>query len=384
MIPNFKKSRTAGRYLDNAASTMMHDEVYESMRPFFLNQYGNPSSPHSFGKQSAKAMEESREVIAKQIGCGPNEIYFTSGGTESNNWAVNSRKYDVVVSSAVEHPSVTNAILASGASLVEIPVDKHGMVDLLLLDDALSRNRGKRVLVSIQHANSETGTIQNVSKISDITHQHGALFHTDAIQSFCKFDWKLADLKADMISVSARKIHGPFGIGALYVKSGVEFRPLIYGGGQENGMRSGTPDVPSVVGFAKAVQLTFDAYQRRGGFLRNYCSQLYNLMNGYYENVVRNGNVDSMLPNIVNLTVPDIDANLVVAILDGEYNLMCSTGSACSTGKGPSKTLSAMGANTKSSLRISMSPYTTEDDMLAAYEFIGKAMEKADRKLNVV
>lgn len=383
MIPNFKKSPTSGIYLDNAASTRMHDEVFEVMRPYYLNQYGNPSSAHSFGKQSLNAMEDARGVIAHYLGCKAKEIYFTSGGTESNNWAVNSRKYDVIVSSTVEHPSVTNAIKATGAKYEEISVDHFGMVDLLVLEDALARNRNKSILVSIQHANSETGTIQRVAQIAEIAHKYNAVFHMDAVQSFCKFDWKVIDVKADLISISARKIHGPFGIGALYVNSETIVNPFIYGGGQENGMRSGTPDVPSIVGFAKAVELTFDAYQSRGKDIAYYCKHLWELMNGYYENVSRNGNVDSMLPNIVNLTVPDIDANLVVALLDAEYNVMCSTGSACSTGKGPSKTLSAMGVNTKSSFRISMSPFNTEDDMLAAYDFIGKAMEKADKLANV-
>ncbi len=383
MIPNFKMSGTSGIYLDNAAATRMHDDVLEVMKPYMLVNYGNPSSPHSMGRYVKNAMEEARTGLSTILKCDPNEIFYTSGGTESNNWAVNSRHYDAIISSVVEHPSVTKAIKPTGATYEEIPVDDLGMVDMLLLEDALIRHKGKSVLVSIQHANSETGTIQKCAAIGELAHKYGAVYHVDAVQSFCKFNWQVYDLNADMISISARKIHGPFGIGALYVSKECLIDPFIYGGGQERGMRSGTPDVASIVGFTKAAQITSDGFKRKGNDLRDMCKKLHRKLDDFYEGVERNGNLNSMLPNILNVTIPDIDSNLVCAILDSEYNLMASTGSACSSKSGPSKTLTAMGKKAKSSFRISLGLETTIDDMCFAYDFILNAIRDADEKLRV-
>lgn len=376
-----KRSSLSGIYLDNAAGTRMSEEVFEEMRPYMLANYGNPASQHSLGRTSRNAMEDARRRIAGVLKCSPDELYFTSGGTESNNWAIKGAKYDLIISSAVEHPSVTNAVLSTGATHVELPVDGKGMVDLVLLEDTLSRNRGRKVLVSVQHANSETGTIQRVQDISSISHKYGAVFHTDAVQSFCKFDWQVLDIGADMVSISARKIHGPSGIGALYVRKGVDAGVFMHGGGQERGMRSGTPDVASIVGFAKASEMTGDYFRRKGKWMRRQLDWLHHAMDGYFEGVTRNGNADSMLPNILNMTICDIDSELVCAILDSEFNLMCSTGSACSSASGPSKVLVAMGKKARSSLRMSMGVETTDDDICFAYEYLAKAMRKAEEKL---
>ena len=242
-------------YLDNAATTALDDAVVAAMRPYFEERYGNPETVYRLGREAKRAVEASRAVIADCLKCKPEELFFTSGGTEANNWAIKgiSRGHgqEGIIVSAIEHPSVMEQAkwMCQDAPYFEIPVDQFGTIDLGRLEEELAT--GKYVLVSVQYGNNEIGTVQPVKKVAELCRKHAALFHCDAVQAFGKVVFDVDDIGADMISISAHKIHGPMGVGALYIKSGTVLEPLLHGGGHEDGMRSGTLAVPEIVGSSR-------------------------------------------------------------------------------------------------------------------------------------
>jgi len=382
MKPNFQLMDSE-IYLDNAATTALADEVVEAMRPYFEERYGNPETVYRLGREAKKAVEDSRASIADILKCKPEEIFFTSGGTEANNWAVKMAGIGLpiegVMVSAVEHSSVLAPAKwrTRDAPYFEVPVDKFGVVDVEALENELKTL--KYVLVSIQCANNEIGTLQPVGAIAESCHRYGVLFHCDAVQAFGKIDFDVDDVGADLISLSAHKIHGPMGMGALYVKQGTILEPLIHGGGQEGGMRSGTLAVPEIVGFGKAAELAQEAMSREMPRLMNLTEWLVGQLVLDFK-AKRNGHPTLRLPNIVSVTIPGMETEVVCGIMCSKYGSCLSAGAACSTAKRVSHVLGAIGMNPSdvlSTLRISLSRYTKDEDVRVAFGRIQTARNEA-------
>lgn len=377
MRPNFQL-QDAEIYMDNAATTALDEAVVAEMRPYFEERYGNPETVYRLGRESKKAVEDSRAKIADILKCAPEEIFFTSGGTEANNWAIKGVRlqgYGGIIVGAIEHASVlepANSLFgkADKRALFEIPVDQCGVVDLDALEKHLQMPQGRQWLVSIQYANNEIGTVQPVDKIAELCKKYGAIFHCDAVQAFGKIDFDVDDVGADMISLSAHKIHGPMGMGALYVKSGTQIGPLLHGGGQERGMRSGTLAVPEIVGFGKAAELAVEAIPKHMPRLMKITEWLVSQLCLSIDNATRNGHPTRRLPNIVSLTIPNMESEVVCGIMCARNNTCMSAGAACSTTKKKSHVLEAIGRDAKdvlSTLRISLSRYNKDSDVVVVY-----------------
>lgn len=362
-------------YMDNAATTVIDKEVVDVMQPYLEEKYGNPETAYYLGSESKEAIEKAREQIADTLKVNPQEVFFTSGGTESNNWAIKGFEYQnrkKLVVSSVEHKSILEpAQWCFGKGLIDqlyqVPVDEYGMVKLDCLESFLKDNQIG--LVSIQIANNEVGTLQPIKEISVLCKKYGAILHCDAVQGLGKIDFTAAGLGVDMITLSSHKIHGPMGVGALWVKSGTKLEPLLHGGGHESGMRSGTHGVPQIVGFGKAVELAwshlFTDMPRLSKIIDTIASDLELSVKA-----VRNGHPTNRLPNILNMNIPGANASLVCGVLNKE-GVCVSTGAACGTKTGPSHVLKAMGRDYKScvsTFRISLSRYNTskEANMLVA------------------
>ncbi|MCI0706635.1 MAG: cysteine desulfurase [Ignavibacteriae bacterium] len=376
-------------YLDHTATTPLDLAVLESMQTAFASSYGNASSIHSFGREARALLEESRETIAKFIGARPEEIYFTSGGTESNNYtiagvasaAAQSGKRHVIVS-AVEHHSVLHpaeALRTLGFTVDVIPVDRYGVVDL---DNTRKLISKKTCLVSVMHANNEVGTIQPIQEMARIAHEHGAMIHTDAVQTVGKIPLIVDELHVDLLSMSAHKIYGPKGIGALYIRRGTKIDSLLKGGAQESNRRAGTQNVPLAVGFAKAVELASERMADdaiRFAQLRQVLkSQLAQLGDG----VIMNGHPTLSLPNIFSVsfdsTARPIDGEALIMGMDLR-GVAVTSGSACTSGSlEPSHVLLAMGRNEKTAratIRFSPGRNTTEDDLAFAVSSLRDVLE---------
>jgi cysteine desulfurase len=386
MKPNFQL-RDVEVYMDNAATTAIDEEVVATMRPYLEERYGNPETVYRLGRESRKAVEDSRATIADILKCTPEEIFFTSGGTEANNWAIKGIRlqgYGGIIVGAIEHASVlepANSLFgkADKRALFEIPVDSFGLVDLNALETHLQMPQGKQWLVSIQYANNEIGTVQPVEKIAELCKKYGAVFHCDVVQAFGKIDFDVDDVGADMISLSAHKIHGPMGMGALYVKKGTLLEPLLHGGGQERGMRSGTLAVPEIVGFAKAAELAMAALPTQMPRLMRiseWLAEQLRLSSGG----IRNGHTTQRLPNIVSITLPGIESEVVCGIMCSKYKSCLSAGSACSTTKRRSHVLEAIGRDSRdvlSTLRISLSRFNLDSDVMVAIGHIQTAIKQS-------
>lgn len=333
-------------YLDNAASTQISDKVLQEMLPYLKENYGNPSSIHRFGRVATKAIEVARKRVADLIGAQPNEILFTSGGTESNNTAlfgiVNSRKGQIITSS-VEHDAILEPckkLESQGCSVVYLPVDSTATVDVEKLKNAISK---ETLLVSIMYANNEVGTIQPIKEIANICKQHTVPFHTDAVQAVGKVPVDVKELGVDLMSVSSHKINGPKGVGALYIRSGVKIDPYLLGGGQEGGLRSGTENVANIVGFGKACQLAKENLDRNIAYLRNLRDTLVDKVTREISHVTLNGHKENRLPNNAHFTFLGVNGEDLIIKLD-ENGIAASTGSACSVKtQKASHVLAAMG-----------------------------------------
>ncbi len=351
-------------YLDNAAATMVAPEVLAAMRPFFSGRYGNPSSLHSFGREAHDALDRARATIAQALCADPSEIIFTSGGTESNNLALQGVLQAAcgkhVIVSAIEHPSVllTARHLSSlGYSVSYVPVDAKGCIDAKRLSSLL---RPETALVSLMHANNEIGTIQDLTLLAKICRQKNVLFHTDAVQSFTKVPLDVSKIPVDLVSISSHKIHGPKGIGALYVRRGTPVNALFFGGPHEFELRAGTENVSAIVGFAKAVELALDssAITRMTQLRDRLISRILSQVKGS----VLTGDSKRRLCNSVHLQFPGLDAEALLMHLD-LVGIAVSMGSACSEKKmGTSHVLDAIGLSSacaNGSVRLSLSRYTT-------------------------
>ena len=371
-------------YLDNNATTRVHEEVVEAMAPFLADEYGNPSTGYALGKRSREAVDRAREQVAEMIGALPEEIIFTSCGTESDNAAIASalaaqpgKRH--LVTSSVEHSAIIlfARALAPDLEVTELPVTADGHIDPDALAAAI---RPDTALVTLMWANNETGIIQPVLEAAQIARKAGVLFHTDAVNAVGKIPISVSEGNIDMLSLSGHKFHAPKGVGALYLRRGVPYKPLLAGGGQEEGRRAGTEAVPQVVALGKAAEL---AQQRLAGSGAEKLAELRDLLEerlfAAIEGIHRNGTAEHRLPNTSHLSIDNVPAGDLL-ILTSEKDLCISSGSACSTGKrDPSRIMQAMGHSDEralSSIRLSVSSMNTRDEITDAADIIISAVEK--------
>lgn len=366
-------------YLDNASTTRTNEKVLKEMQKYFLEDYGNPSSSHKLGEEARREIDKAREIIAKEINAKPWEIYFTSGGTESNNLAVQGLakafpyKKKIIISS-IEHPSITeicNYLETQGYKITKIPVDAQGHVRI----DAIEREIDKdTLLVSIMHVNNVFGVVQDLERIGEICKRKGTLFHTDAVQSFGKIGIDVSR-GIDMLSASGHKINGPKGVGILYIKEGIQVKPLVYGGGQEKGVRSGTENVPGIMGFAKALEVQKKINKDKIRKTRDKFIEELQKIGGKI-----NGSMQDRIYNNVHVSFTPVDSEVLVQWLS-KKGIYVSSGSACDSKKGKEdESLKAIGLTqieSKGSIRITINDEIEEKDV----KFIVKEIEKAVKKL---
>ncbi len=362
-------------YMDNGATTRVDPRVVKAMLPYFTEVYGNPSSIHSFGREAREAVEKARKIIADYLGVKANEVIFTSGGTESDNLAIKgvaeAKGKGHIITSQIEHPAVLRTcehLEKNGYEVTYLPVNKEGLINLEQLKNSIKNNT---ILVSIMHANNEIGTIQPISDIARVCHERGVLFHTDAVQSFTKEPIRGPDL----ISMSSHKIHGPKGVGALYVGEGVKLVRQNDGGGHEFGLRASTENVPAIVGFAKAVELVNDEDKERVLKLRDYMmSELLKIPDSWI-----NGSLTNRLCNNISVSFKGVEGESILLELDLN-GVAVSTGSACSSKNlKPSHVLTAIGLRPEEShgtIRITLSKYNTKEE---ADYVISKIKESVNR-----
>ena len=319
-------------YLDNAASTVIHNEVFQEMIPFLKEQYGNPSSIHHSGRIASRAIQKARKQIANLISANPEEILFTSGGTESNNIALfgitHTNKGKHIITSSIEHDAVLEPckkLEKEGFDVTYLPVSGDGLINPEDVKKSITKNT---CLVSIMFANNEVGTVQPIGEIAKLCSEK-RIFHTDAIQAIRKLEIKVKELRLDMLSISSHKINGPKGVGALYIKSGTKIEPYILGGGQENGLRSGTENVASVVGFGKACELAKENLSKNILHFKNLRDVLVSKVMKEIPYVSINGHPEKRIPNNAHFTFLGVNGEDLIIKLD-EEGIAASTGSACS------------------------------------------------------
>ena len=353
-------------YFDNSSTTRVYPDVVKAMNKIMLNDYGNPSSQHAMGDNANKLIISARKNIAKNLGAKPSEIFFTSGATESNNWVfsglahTNNLKKKILISQ-IEHPSVretANLFRNWGYQIVEIPVYNDGFIDMRFIEENIDSNT---LLVSVIHGNNIFGTIQDLKKIGDICKHKNTLFNTDAAQTFGKLKILVHDWNIDLLSASAHKIGGPKGVGLLYVKESVKFSPLIYGGGQEKGLRSGTENTAGIIGFAKALEISKSEDWNSLNKMRDYLIEKLELLGG---RIV--GSKLKRIPNNIFVTFDRVDAEKLLYYLSSR-GIYISTGSACDSKKEVEdvalKAIGLTAKEMKSSIRISLPIRVTKKDV---------------------
>jgi cysteine desulfurase len=372
-------------YLDYAATTPVDPEVIRAMEPFFFEKFGNPSSIHTEGQIARKAIEESRETVASFLGAKPEEIVFTSGGTESNNFALegvafaNERKGDHIIISAIEHHAITEPakfLEKRGFKLTVIGVDKYGLVDPSDIKKAIT---DKTILISIMHANNEIGTIQPISEIGKIAKEKGIYFHTDAVQTVGHIPVNVDELNVDLLSLSAHKFYGPKGVGALYIRKGTRIERFLHGGDQENSRRASTHNTAGIVGMAKAIELCKEKMQAEARSQMNLRDKLIDNILKNIPEVYLNGHPKIRLPNNVNFSIRYIEGESLLLNLD-LLGIAASTGSACtSSSLEPSHVLLAIGLSPEiahGSIRFTLGRWTEEEDIDYLLEQLPKVVKK--------
>lgn len=360
------------RYFDNSATTRIKEAVLTEMFPFLSREYGNPSSLYSIGRKSKRAIEEARKRVASLINCNSEEIYFTSCGSESDNTALkgiayaNSNKGKHIITSKIEHPAILHScqnLEKKGFEVTYLDVDKDGFVNLQTLENSI---RQDTILISVMFANNEIGTIEPIQEIAKIAHKNGIIFHTDAVQACGNIPIDVQKMDIDMLSLSGHKIYAPKGIGALYVKKGIEFERFMDGGHQEKNKRSGTENVAEIVALGKACQIAeknMEQYQNKLKLLRDYCLEK---MKKSFSNIHINGTMEKRLPGNINISFEGQDATELLYKLD-EMGICASGGSACSSGdNSPSHVLTAIGLPSelaKGAIRFTFGDFNTKDDV---------------------
>ena len=418
-------------YLDNAATTALSETARKAMEPYLSGYYGNPSSIYRFGQEARKAVEESRQTIASLLHVSPREIYFTGGGTESDNWAISSvvlesalkkEKSVQLITSTIEHPAVlrTCAFFESlGVKVSRIPVDKEGFLDLEIMEKVLqeegslrereehsfpsksgeeAKKEGSHCLVSVMAANNEIGTIENLKEIGRLAKEYGAVFHTDAVQAFGQIPLDIEEMRIDLLSASSHKIHGPKGVGLLYIRKGLKLPSFLHGGAQERGLRAGTENVPGIVGFSAAAKEAFAGMEERGRkkaalrdlFFKRLLEEIPGIKISGVNPLEDEGIGESpenpflsslhhRLPGNVHICLPGVEGESVLLLLD-QNGICASSGSACASGSlEPSHVLLAIGKSHEeaySGLRLSLEETLTEEELEYTVRAIKEAVEK--------
>lgn len=358
-------------YVDNNATTKVAPEIVEAMLPFYTEMYGNPSSMHTFGGQVAAHIEKARKQVASLLGALPEEIVFTSCGTESDGAAIRSALHtqptkNHIMTTMVEHPAIKTlceTLSKHGFRITTVPVDNRGRLDM----DFLTKNlTDDTAIVSVMWANNETGTIFPVEEIAELCSQKGILFHTDAVQAVGKIDMDLSKTKIDMLSLSGHKLHAPKGIGALYVRKGTKFTPFMIGGHQEKGKRAGTENVASIVALGRACDFARESMEKENTYVKMLRDKLETTLTTIIPKAVANGDLDNRLPNTSSISFEFIEGEAILLMMN-ELGICASSGSACTSGSlEPSHVLRAMGVPytaAHGTIRFSLSIYNTEEEI---------------------
>ena len=372
-------------YLDNAATTKVADSVVDAMLPYFKEYYGNASSIYQLGAKSKEALDESREYIAGTLGAKTNEIYFTAGGSESDNWAIKAtavayaQKGKHIITSAIEHHAVLHTceyLEKHGYEVTYVGVDENGVIKL---DELKAAIRPDTILISVMFANNEIGTIQPIKEIGEIAKEHDILFHTDAVQAYAQVPINVDEMHIDMLSASGHKLNGPKGIGFLYIRKGIKIRSFVHGGQQERGRRAGTENIPGIVGLAAAAKRSFSMLEEKMQKeieLRDY---LISRIEAEIPYCRLNGDRKKRLPNNVNFSFQFIEGESMLILLDSK-GIAASSGSACTSGSlDPSHVLLAIGLPHEiahGSLRLTMSEENTKEEMDYVVEQLTAILER--------
>ena len=359
-------------YLDNAATTKVDHEVFEAMKPYFEEVYGNASSMYSFAGKARKAVDDAREVIADYLGAKAREIYFTAGGSESDNWALKAvafakkEKGKHIITSKIEHHAILHTceyLEKNGFEVTYLDVDEHGLVSIEKLKQAI---REDTILISIMFANNEIGTIEPIKEIGAVAHEHGIVFHTDAVQAYGHVPIHVDEMNIDLLSASGHKINGPKGIGILYIRDSVKIGAFVHGGAQERGRRAGTHNTPGIVGFAKATELAVQNMEKRASHERELRDYLIDRVLKEIPYSRLNGHPTKRLSNNANFCFRFIEGESLLIMLD-QKGICGSSGSACTSGSlDPSHVLLAIGLPHEiahGSLRLTLSEETTKEDI---------------------
>ena len=371
-------------YMDNSATTKVDPQVFEEMKPLLQNEYGNASTLYSLGRESKKILNLARERVAKLINAQPEEIKFTSGGTESDNWALKGIAFKKIkegkhiITSNIEHPAIKNTcawLEKQGYEITYIPVKENGIIDAKDVENAI---KDDTILISIMHANNEIGTIQPIEEIGKIAKKHKITFHVDAVQSVGKIPVDVEKANIDLLSLSGHKINGPKGIGALYCRKGVRPEPLIHGGGQEGNQRSGTENMPGIAGLGKACEIAYQNLESEGKRLKEIRDKIIDgVLNTIPESHL-NGDREKRLPGSINFRFDAIEGESLILMLDAK-GIQASTGSACSSQSlEPSYVLTSLNlekARVHGSLRLTLSKFNTIDEADTVIEEISNVVK---------
>ena len=372
-------------YLDNSATTQVSEEVFEEMKPYFREEFGNPSTLYGIGRESKKALNQARQRVADAINAKPEEIIFTGGGSESDNLAIKgiafklAKKGKHIITTDFEHPAVKETLYfleSLDFKVTYLPVYENGVIKIDDLKEAIT---DETILITIMHGNNEIGTVQPIEEIGKIAREKGIKFHTDAVQTFGKIPVDVEKLNVDLLSLSSHKINGPKGVGALYIKKGTRVTPLIHGGGQERGIRAGTENVPGIVGFGKACELAANQLDEHYEQLSSIRDELIDKVLGTIPEAYLNGDKEKRLPNLVNFRFKAIEGESLILLLDAK-GYQASTGSACSSNKlEASPVLTALGldpVDVHGSLRISLSPESEKFDVDEFVDILSEAVSR--------
>ncbi|MFP3870126.1 MAG: cysteine desulfurase family protein [Syntrophobacteria bacterium] len=370
-------------YLDYNATTPVDPEVAEAMKPYLLEHFGNPSSSHWYGIQTKKAVEKARRQVAKLLHCNTHEVVFTSGGSESNNYAIKGAallsrpRGNHIITSAIEHPAVIEVcryLQAKDFQVTYLPVDQYGLVDPEQLERAIT---AQSILITIMHANNEVGTIQPVAEIARIARKHGIVFHTDAAQSVGKIPTRVDELGVHLLSVAGHKLYGPKGIGALYIQRGVRLEKLIHGADHEQNLRAGTENVLEIVGLGKACEIAGRNLEKNMFHMKKMRDLLYEGLQKHWPEIKLNGHPEKRLPNTLSLSFRGIEAN---TLLSEAEEVAASAGAAChSDSVDVSRVLAAMHLpleNAMGTVRFSVGKMTTEDEIRRAVDIVGQTAKR--------
>jgi len=377
-------------YMDYNATTPTDIRVLKEMEPFFCERFGNPSSIYEIARENRKLIEKARENVARLIDAEPDEIFFTSGGTESDNWAIKGvafalrNKGNHIITSQIEHHAVLNTckfLSKIGYEITYAPTDKYGIVDVEFIEKSIKK---ETILITIMHANNEIGTIEPLEEISKIAREKGIYFHTDSVQTVGKIPVSVKKLGVDMLSLSAHKFYGPKGVGAIYIKKGTKIEPYLHGGEQEKGKRAGTYNVPGIIGLGKAAEIAIEEMEEEMKKVKYLRDKLEKGIIEKIPEVVINGHPENRLYNTLNLCVKYVEGESILLNLDFE-KIYASSGSACTSGSlEPSHVLLAIGIPPEiahGSLRFSLGKYNEEKDVDRVLEVLPRIVEKL-RKLS--